>query len=129
MASKKRTTKIVDALESLNKTDIYSLMLFTIYQLKDDPKYSTLSELCYVLDGDSLTKFLSFYGGLTITIPTLKDMRLILQALTLYQFVNVEEGSFDDGLKAISDEFPKEEVKNVYTRLLEILDRYEFKRD
>ena len=87
MAKTKRVNKITTALESLSKNDVYSLMLFTLFKMKDDPKYSTLSELCYILDGDNLAKFLKYFGGLTIKIPTLRDMRLLTQSLLLYQYV------------------------------------------
>lgn len=129
MVKKKRTTKIVEALNSLNKTDVYSLMLFTLYKMQDLPEYSTLSELCYILDGDNLTKFLSYYGGLTIKVPTLKEMRLILQTLLLYQYVNLEEGDFDEALKVVADEFSEDEIKKVYNKITEIVKEYDFKRD
>ena len=74
---KKRVTRIVESLNALDKTDIYSLMLFTLYKIQDLPQYSTLSELCYILDSSNLVKFLSYYGGMTITIPKLKDLRLV----------------------------------------------------
>ena len=130
MAIKRRKTKLTEALNSLNKTDIYSLMLFTLYKMNDDPKYSTLSELCYILDGDNLSKLLSYYGGMTIKIPTLREMRLLLQALLLFQYVNLEKGTFEEGLKAVTeDEFEPEEIKSTYKLLLEVVDNYEFNRE
>lgn len=129
MVKKKRTTKIVEALNALNKTDIYSLMLFTLYKMRDIPKYSTLSELCYILDGENLSKFLSFYGGMTITVPTLEEMRLVLQALLLYQYVNLEHGDFEEALKVVSDEFPADEIRKVYDKLIEIIRDYDFRRE
>lgn len=130
MAIKRRKTKLTEALNSLNKTDIYSLMLFTLYKMNDDPKYSTLSELCYILDGDNLSKLLSYYGGMTIKIPTLREMRLLLQALLLFQYVNLEKGTFEEGLKAVTeDEFEPEEIKSTYKLLLEVVDNYEFSRE
>ena len=129
MVKKKRTTKIVEALNALNKTDIYSLMLFTLYKMRDIPKYSTLSELCYILDGENLSKFLSFYGGMTITVPTLEEMRLVLQALLLYQYVNLEHGDFEEALKVVSDVFPADEIRKVYYKLIEIIRDYDFRRE
>lgn len=127
---KKRVTRITSALNSLSKTDTYSLMLFTLYKLKDLPEYSTLCELCYLLDGDNLSKLLSYFGGMTITIPTLKDMRLILKVLTLYQYANLEEEDFEDALNAVAgNEFSIEEVKSVYKKLLEVISNYEFRRE
>lgn len=125
----KRTTKIVESLNTLNKTDVYSLLLFTLYKMKDLPEYSTLSELCYILDGDNLSKFLSYFGGLTIKVPTLKDMRLLLQGLLLYQYVNIEEGKYEDALKALADEFTQDEIKTVYDKIVEVTKEYDFKRD
>lgn len=129
MVKKKRTTKIVDALNALNKTDIYSLMLFTLYKMKEVPEYSTLSELCYVLDGDNLSKFLSYFGGMTITVPTLSDMRLLVQALLLYQYVNIEEGEFNEALKALADEFTEDQIKEVYDKIVEVIKDYDFRRE
>ena len=129
MVKKKRTTKIVDALNALNKTDIYSLMLFTLYKMKEVPEYSTLSELCYVLDGDNLSKFLSYFGGMTITIPTLSEMRLLVQALLLYQYVNIEEGEFNEALKALADEFTEDQIKEVYDKVVEVIRDYDFRRE
>ena len=125
----KRLTKVTEALNSMNKDDIYSLMLFTLYKMKDIPDYLTLSELCYVIDGDNLARFLSYFGGMTITIPTLKDLRLVLQGLTLYQYVNVEGGSFEDGLKAvIGDEFSPDQIKEIYAKIVEVVSNYEFSK-
>lgn len=129
----KRTTKLTEALATMNKTDIYSMMLFVLYKLKNQPDYLALSELCYLLDGDDLTKLLSYYGGMTITIPTMRDLRLVMQALYLYQFVNLNGGDFREGMKMIlnsdaSAEFSADEIKKTYTKILEVLDNYEFDR-
>ena len=69
---------IREQLDSLKVTDIYSLILFTLYKLKDIPEYSTLSELAYILDKKSLLNFFEYFGGTTITIPTLKDFKLVI---------------------------------------------------
>lgn len=125
----KRITRVASALNALNKDDIYSMMLFTLYKVKDIPDYLTLSELCYVLDGENLSKFLSYFGGMTITIPKLKDLRLILKGLTMYQYVNVEGGDFDDTLKALAgDEFSSDDIKNIYVKIVEVISNYDFSR-
>ena len=129
MAQQKRTTKIVESLNALNKTDVYSLLLFTLYKLQDTPEYSTLSELCYILEGDNLIKFLSYFGGMTIKIPTLRDMRLLLQGLLLYQNVNIEEGDYNEALKSAADEFSEEELQAIYEKIVEVTKNYDFRRD
>ncbi len=127
--TKKRTTKIVESLNALNKTDVYSLLLFTLYKMNEVPEYSTLSELCYVLDGDNLSKFLRYFGGMTIKVPTLREMRLLLQGLLLYQYVNIEEGEYNEALKALASEFTEEEIKTVYDKIVEVTRDYDFRRD
>lgn len=130
MKGTKRVTKIVEKLETLNKNDIYSMLLFILFKLKDDVKYSTLSELAYVLDGDNLPRFLKYFGGLNITIPTLKDLRLVTQGLLLYQYVNLEEEvDFKKALDAVcGDEFSADDIKEVYGKIIEIVNNYSFDR-
>lgn len=130
MVSKKKRTRIQESLYNLNKTDVYSLLLFCLYKMHDVPQYSSLSELCYLLDGDNLAKLLSYYGGMTIKIPTLKEMRLMTQALLLYQYVNLEEGDFNDCLQIVcGEEFNQQEMIDAYKKITEVVANYEFSRD
>lgn len=123
----KRETKITQMIRQLKKDDIYSLMLFTLYKLRDIPDYLTLSELSYILSDDNIARFLSYFGGMTLRIPTSKDMRLITKALLVYEFVNVEEQDFGKALLEVSDEeFSKDEIKNAYLKVMEVMDNYEF---
>lgn len=127
MASGKRLTKITEALNQLNKDDIYSLMLFTLYKMKDIPDYLTLIELAYILDGDTLSKFLKYFGGMTLAIPPKEQFELVVQALYLYQYVNLEGGDIEDGLKAVlTNDVDREEVKALYAKIIEVLTDYEF---
>ena len=106
------------------------MLLFILFRMKDDVKYSTLSELSYVLDGDNLPKFLKYFGGLTIKVPTLKDLRLLTQGLLLYQYVNIEEEvDFKKALDAVcGEEFSADDIKEVYSKIIEIVNNYSFDR-
>ena len=127
MERKKRVTRITESLNNLSKKDTYSLLMFTLYKLKDDPRWTGLSELCYLLDGDSLSKLLTYYGGMTITIPTLADFRLMLKALSLYDLVNLQGYDFDSAMKTILDaEFQEETLKETYKKILEVVSDYQF---
>ena len=129
MNKKKRVTKIVESLNTLKKTDVYSMLLFTLYKMQDTPEYSTLCELCYILDNDNLTKLLSYYGGMTIKIPQLRDLRLLVQALLLYQCVNLDGEDFGEALQTVSGEFSQDEIKQSYLKLCDVIANYEFERD
>ena len=76
--------KIKTEIAKLKEMDVYSLMLFALYKIKDIPEFSTLSEMAYVLDKDNLLKLCEYFGGLTIKIPTVEELQSIIYALVLY---------------------------------------------
>ena len=120
---------IIKALEELDKKDIYSLILFCLYKLKNNPNYSTLSELVYVLDNENFIKFINYYGGQTITIPTINDLNNILTSLLALEDLENSDLNLDVILKKldvkISDK--KQVVQNMQV-LKELLTDYDFKR-
>lgn len=122
-------SNIKQSLDELSKPDIYSIILFALWRIKENPDFALLSELSYILDNDSLVKFLKYYGGKQITIPTISEFRNMLDALLLYQEVNVENVPMKDALKELIDKDNISEVKNNYTKICDILDKYDFKRD
>jgi len=129
MVSKKRKSEIKQTLNSLNKDDLYSMLLFTLYQMRKSNEYSTLSELSYILDNDNLVKLISFYGGTTIRIPTLREMRLLTEGLLLYDFVNIEGGTLTEGLAVIGkSEFKSDELLDTYYKISEVVGNYDFER-
>lgn len=120
---------IKDSLDKLKTTDIYTMILFALYKMTDIPEYSTLSELVYVLDKDSFFNFLECFGGTTIRVPTKKEFKIVLNALLLYQYVNIEERDMSDALKDIDvREFQLKDVKDTYVKLCSILSSYDFNR-
>ena len=120
---------IIRALEELDKNDIYSLILFALYRLKDNSKYSTLSELIYVLDNENFIKFINYYGGKTITVPTIKDLTNILQALLAFEEMNNTDKSLDDILRDLSlTEKDKKEMIRTINLIEQIVGEYDFKR-
>lgn len=108
-------------LDNLSTADIYSLMLFVLYKSTEIPEYSSLSQLAYILDKDSLLKLCEFYGGLTIKIPTVQELDSLLQGLLLFQLVDIEKENLED----ISSKFDKETL-TTYQHIKEILKNYSF---
>ena len=122
-------TFIKDSIESLNETDIYSLILFSLYKIRDIPEYSTLSELVYILDKNNLFKLLETFGGMTITIPTQNELKIIINALLLYQLVDIEHKEYDKSLKSLDIQtFSKKDIEICYVKLKTILENYNFRR-
>lgn len=122
-------SKIKKDIAKLKDVDIYSLMLFVLYKIKDVPEYSTLSELAYILDKENLLKLFEYFGGLTIRIPTIDELEGIIYAMVLYQYVNIDGMDYDAAVKLIghsSDELRK--VKSNYNKICEVLDKFDFKK-
>lgn len=121
-------SNIIRALEELNKRDIYSLILFILYRLKNISEYSILSELIYILDEDSFARFLSYFEGQTIKVPKIQELKDIVNTLIFYErktntFLSDEEIFQEIGVD-------KKDVDKIYTTLnliSEIIKDYEFK--
>lgn len=114
-------------LEKLKKRDIYSLMLFALYKLRDVPEFSSLSELAYILDKDNLLKLCEYFGGLTVKIPTIEELESILCSLLLYQYVNIDRMNYSDAIELLgknSGELRK--IKSDYIKIVDILREYNF---
>ena len=122
--------KIKEELEKLKTVDIYSLLMFALFKIRDIPEYSTLSELVYLIDKEDLLKLCEYFGGLTITIPTIEELESLIYSLLLYQYVDIEGMKYDDATELIgykSSDLRK--VKTDYTKLKGILMKYDFNRD
>ena len=127
--AKKRAGLIKESLKNLQKDDITSLLLMALYKLRDDPKYAALSELPYILDRNSLPKLLTYYGGMTIKIPTLSEMRLLIEALTLYQYVQLEGGNLEKLLPIVcGTEFKVDDMLEAYLKICEVVGNLDFNR-
>lgn len=114
-------------ISKLNERDVYSLLLFALFKMKDIKEYSTLSELAYILDMDNLLKLCQYYGGLTIKIPTVNELESMLFALMLYQLTHINGKSFPVALKQIEKKTTQlNQVKKNYSLLCQILSEYTF---
>lgn len=119
--------KIRTELDALHDNDIYSMLLFALYKATDTAEYSSLSQLAYILDKDNLLKFLEFFGGLTIKVPTIEDLENLVYGLLLYQQVDIEKTSYDDALNTIKLKCSNSDaVEDGYSVIKECLKNYNF---
>ncbi len=124
-----KKTHIAEKLEALTTSDIYSLILFAIYKLKDTEEYSVLSELAYILDQHSLLEFLDYFGGMTIKVPTKHELQVMLDALLLYEYINIENIDYADALQLIDiSPTAQQEVEQCYLQIIPLLKDYDFRR-
>lgn len=122
-------SNIIKALEEMDKKDISSLILFALYKLKDVPEYSIISELPYILDSDSFIRFLNYYGGKTIKVPTVDEFNRVVDSILVYSVKEnddktIEEACAEMGV-AVRD---KASVMQTVKLLGELLSEYDFKR-
>jgi len=123
-------TTIKENLKLLQLSDIYSLMFFLLYKIQDVPEYATLSEICYLLDGGNLTRLLTYFAGKTITIPSEKDLVILIDALLLYQYVNLEGMTFIDAQNKLDNVTAKqkEQVTELYLKIIPLIGQYNVDR-
>lgn len=119
--------KIKTEIENLRKQDIYSLMMFVLYRLKDSDEYSTLSQMAYLLDKESLLNLCEYFGGLTITIPTIHELEQIVYALMFFQEVDLKGADFDKVYEELrAKEIDANHIKDTYYTIKEVLKEYKF---
>jgi len=127
---KMKTTNIKATLNSLQLSDIYSLMLFIMYKVQDIPEYAVLSELCYLLDGSNLTRLMTYFAGKTITIPTEEEFAIVTSALLMYQYINIDGESYANAQAKLNDLTAKQKDKasELYLKILPIMRQYNIDR-
>lgn len=114
--------------DNLKQDDLYSLMLFALYKMKDDANYSTLSQLIYILDRESTLKLCEYYGGMTIKIPTIEELEILTYALLLYQLVDIEKKSYEEITNSFNvSKAMLSSIVDVYSQLSIILSSYKFR--
>ena len=122
-------SNISKRLDTLNSKDVYSLMLFSLYKLRDTPEYSTLSELVYVLDKESLFNFLSVFAGLTIKVPKMDELQEVIDGLALYSLANIENVPFDEAFAEVCrQDTNKESLKKCYDTICKVVCMSDFDR-
>lgn len=113
-------------LKKLKEIDIWSLMLFVLYNFQKIPEYSALSELAYIVDEKTMLKLCEYFGGQTITVPTIDQLEETIYAMLLYQYTDVEHIPFEEALLLLRVDKSKEKsIKNCYKTLKYVLSNYE----
>lgn len=102
-------------LDLLTQEDTASVAIALLYTLKNNPKYSILSELPYIVDYQNFINLVNYYGGMEIRIPTSEELTDIVKVLLLYQNYKVKNKSWADALRLSG--FSSEESNSARGRL------------
>lgn len=82
----------------LSKTDTYSMVFLLMFIFQRDKNKSVLNELPYILDFDNFMRFIKYYEGQTITIPTMDEISKYFKILLLYQYYIIERNDWKKSL-------------------------------
>lgn len=127
MIQLRRVMSIKSELEKLNERDIWSLILFTLYQTREIPEYSGISELAYILDKKNLFKLCEYFGGCIIKIPTIEELEILIYALLLFEYVDIDHIDIEEAILKIDiDATKRSSIKEAYFKIRDVLSNYEF---
>ena len=111
-------------LTNLKDSDIMSFILFALFKLKETNEYSALSELAYILDKTNLINLCEYFGGLTITIPTIEELETLINALLLYKYIDIDKMLESEALALVRDTIDLKSTKRCYGKIRELLNNY-----
>lgn len=81
----------------LNEEETFMLSLIMLSHLHNDEKYSELSELIFLFDNyKGFKQFIKYYGGKTIQVPTVTELKQCLRLLELFQKVEIDKKDFKE---------------------------------
>lgn len=116
---------IKSELNNLKESDLWSLVLFVLCKLKEAPEYSSLSELAFILDKSNFLHLCEYFGGQTITIPTMDELEDLLYGLLLYYYVDVEMVTWEDAITTIGKTKSVPDIRKIYRKVKEVLTQYD----
>ena len=116
--------QITKNINVLKEQDDLNKILFFIYKLSNDPEYSYLSELIYVLDKKSLINFCTIFGGCTIKVPTLEDLEYYSKTLLVYKLTK-DGVSYAEACSEVGLNPNEKQLKGLFNKLKELELEYE----
>lgn len=123
-----KKNSITYGLNLLGKEDTYSMMLLLLYASTDNPKYTAISELAYILDHDSFINFIKYYEGQTIKIPTISELMDALRILLLYKHYKVDDNEWLDAVEMSGfDASESISVRHKLISFMKHIDEYNYK--
>lgn len=88
-----------DLLAKFNEQDVYAILCGYLYEFKEIPEYSILSELVYLMDSKSFINLIKYFEGQTIRIPTKEEFQNTIKVLLLLQYFEIEKKPWKESLQ------------------------------
>ena len=109
----------------LNEEETFLLSLILLSHMHEDEKYKSISELIFLFDNyKGFKQFLKYYEGITINVPSIKELKQALRLLALFQKVKIDKVNFDKAYEDLrlkdldlSEEYCKNDIEKFNTYL------------
>ena len=113
-------------LDNLKREDACSVATALLYSLRGTPQYSVISELFYILDYDNFIRFIRYFGGMEIRVPSSEELLDNMRSLLLYQYRIIDELEWSEALsKAGYSESESSSAKMKLNHLIKLLESQE----
>lgn len=86
-------------LSKFKEPDVYAILCGFLYEFKEIPEYSILSELTYLMDSKSFINLIKYFEGQTIRIPTKEEFQSAIKVLLLLQYFEIEKKPWRESLQ------------------------------
>ena len=87
----KKITKI------LNEEETFMLSIMLLAHMREDAKYTELSDLIFLFDDyKKFKQFIRYYEGKTIVVPTALELKQVLRLMTMFQLVYLDKKDFNE---------------------------------
>lgn len=86
-------------LSKFKEPDVYAILCGFLYEFKEIPEYSILSELIYLMDSKSFINLIKYFEGQTIRIPTKEEFQSAIKVLLLLQYFEIEKKPWRESLQ------------------------------
>lgn len=93
------TDNMGKVLSKFSEADTYALICSYLYEYKNLPQYSIISELAYILDSKSFINLIKYFDGQTIKLPTKEEFQVAIRTLLLLQYFEIEGKPWKDSLQ------------------------------
>ena len=117
--------QITKDLNLLKDEDLITILLYCLYRFKDDSDYSTLAELAFTVDKDSMYNLCATFGGTTLKIPTLDEYKTVAKVMLVFDFMNSDGLNFADSCDKAGLDCTNSEVIRLYEIMKEVINLYE----
>ncbi|PJZ19739.1 hypothetical protein CEW46_21405 [Bacillus cereus] len=98
--------------------DLYYVSLMLLYLSRKDGRYSTISELAYLLEPKSFLNLLWYYEGQTIRIPTKGELDAMLRLILAYYYYDIQKLPWQEVVVKVGLEFTPHNSRHLKARLV-----------